>query len=50
MIFSKKDRLTKCKFQFVIGGEELESVGQYKYLGVGVTFSNNYKFSVAEKS
>ena len=40
--------MTKAKFQFVICGEELESVGQYKYLGVN--FSNYAKFSVAEKN
>ena len=53
MIFSKTDRLNKDKFHFVIGGgggggRELESDGQYKYLGV--TFSKNAKFSLEPES
>ena len=47
MAFSKTGRIPKDKFKFNIGGEELECVTQYKYLGV--TFSSSTKFSVAEK-
>lgn len=47
MAFSKTGRIPKDHFRFNIGGEELEYVTQYKYLGV--TFSSNTKFSVAEK-
>ena len=37
----------KINFRFSIGGEELEYVTQYKYLGV--TFSSSTKFSGVEK-
>ena len=48
MVFSKTGRLVKNKFRFVIGMDELEYVNQYKYLGV--IFTSNAKFSVAEKT
>ena len=48
MVFSKTGRLVKNKFRFVVGMDELEYVNQYKYLGV--IFTSNAKFSVAEKT
>ena len=48
MTFSKTGRMVKDKFRFVVGMEELEYVNQYKYLGV--IFTTNAKFSVAEKT
>ena len=47
MAFSETGRVPKDKFKFNIGGEELEYVTQYKYLGV--PFSSSTKFSMAEK-
>ena len=48
MIFSKTGRLTKDQFQFVICGEDLESVGQYKYFGL--TFSNRANFQLQKRT
>ena len=48
MVFSKSGRLTKDKFRFNMGGEEIEYVSHYKYLGVDV--SSTGKFSLAEKN
>ena len=48
MTFSKTDRLVKDKFRFVVGMNELQFVNQYKHLGV--IFTSNAKFSVAEKT
>ena len=50
MAFSK-ERITginKNKFRFVIGNDDIEYVSQYKYLGV--IFTSNAKFSVAENT
>ena len=46
MAFSK-ERINKDKFRFVIENDDIEYVSQYKYLGV--IFTGNAKFSVAEK-
>ena len=46
MVFSKAGRVSKDKFRFNLGGEEMECVDHYKYLGVNI--SNIAKFSVAE--
>ena len=48
MVFYKSGRLTKDKFRFNMGGEEIEYVSHYKYLGVDV--SSTGKFSLAEKN
>ena len=48
MVFSKAGRVSKDKFRFNLGGEEMEYVNHYKYLGVSI--SNTAKFSVAEKT
>ena len=48
MVFSKAGRVSKDKFRFNLGGEEMEYVNHYKYLGVNI--SNTSKFSVAEKN
>ena len=40
--------MVKGKFRFVVGIDELEYVNQYKYLGV--IFTSNAKYSVAEKT
>ena len=48
MVFSKTGRVSKDKFRFNLGGEEMEYVNHYKYLGVNI--SNTAKFSVAEKN
>ena len=48
MTFSKTGRMVKDKFRFVIGKDDIEYVNQYKYLGV--IFTSNAKFSVAEKN
>lgn len=48
MTFSKTGRIFKDRFRFVVGKYDLEYVNQYKYLGV--IFTNNAKFSVAEKT
>ena len=50
MAFSK-ERITginKNKFRFAIGNDDIEYVSQYKYLGV--IFTSNAKFSVAENT
>lgn len=47
MVFSKTGRVPRDKFRYNLGGEEIEYVNHYKYLGVN--FSNTAKFSVAEK-
>ena len=44
---SKSGRVPKDKFQYKLGGDEIEYVNNYKYLGVN--FANTGKFSVAEK-
>ena len=48
MTFPKTGRMLKDRFKFVIGTDDLEHVNQYKYLGV--IFTSNAKFSVAEKT
>ena len=48
MLFSKSGRVPKDKFRYNLGGDEIEYVNNYKYLGV--TLSNSGKFSVAEKN
>ena len=48
MNFSKSGCVPKDKFRFVIGADDIEYVKQYKYLGV--VFTSNAKFSVAEKT
>ena len=47
MVFSKSGRVPKDKFRYNLGGDEIEYVNNYKYLGVNL--SNTGKFSVAEK-
>ena len=47
MTFSKTRRMVK-DFRFVVGMDALEYVNQYKYLGV--IFTSNAKFSVAERT
>ena len=41
-------RVPRDKFRYKLGGEEIEYVNNYKYLGVN--FANTGKFSVAEKT
>ena len=48
MVYSKAGRVSKDKFRFSLGGEEMEYVNHYKYLGVKI--SNIAKFSVAENT
>ena len=48
MTFSKTGRMLKNRYKFVIGTDDIEYVNQYKYLGV--IFTSNAKFSVAEKT
>ena len=48
MTFSKTGRMVKDQFRFVIGKDDIEYVNQYKYLGV--IFTSNAKFSIAEKT
>ena len=48
MVFSKSGRVSKDKFMYNLGGDEIEYVNNYKYLGVNL--SNSGKFSVAEKN
>ena len=47
MVFSKSGRVPKDKLRYNRGGDEIEYVNNYKYLGVNL--SNTGKFSVAEK-
>ena len=47
MVFSKSGRVPKDKFRYKVGGDEIEYVNNYKYLGVN--FANTGKFPVAEK-
>ena len=48
MVFSKSGRVPKDKFKYKLGGDEIEYVNNYKYLGVN--FANTGKFSVTEKN
>ena len=48
MTFSKTGRMVKDRFRFVIGKDDIEYVNQYKYLGI--IFTSNAKFSIAEKT